>query len=149
MVVFSAVFALRILTIFTADRLYSMSLAAETGKISPEKGLKIISTAVMLDPSNAKLHYEKCEILELEIKDKKRKQRNILFEKQLHILRRCINLCPSWAAYHMHYALILSRMSRNPNMFTREMINSEIEQSIELKPYSKLYRRIYDKRSAG
>lgn len=137
-IVFSMVFMVRIITIFTADRLYSMSLAAEEGKRAPEEAITMLNIATTLDSTNVNLYFMKYEILEL-------KTKSDILKKQLHILKKCIDLCPSWPAYHIYYAFTLKQMSLKPNIVTKELILSEFKKAAELKPYSPMYKKLYQK----
>ncbi|MFH1665504.1 MAG: hypothetical protein ABIA77_05110 [Candidatus Omnitrophota bacterium] len=146
LIIFSVVFALRILTIFSADRLYSMSLAAETGKITPDRAIGLLNEAINLDSANANLYYRKYELLNLKLKKgqvKPGEDRKYIFKQELNLLKECINLCPSWPAYHLHYALTLKQMSPHPNIMTKARIQSEFQKAAELKPFSDLYQKFY------
>ena len=142
-ILITVIFAVRIVTIFVADRLYSMSMAAEIGRISPEQGIGYLNIATKLDSTNADLYYQKYKILSVSTQTANRKPQTELLKRQLHMLRRCIQLCPSWPAYHMFYALTLNRMSPKPNVMTRELILSELKKAADLKPYSTRYHQIY------
>ena len=129
----------------TADRLYSMSMAAKVGDIAPEQGVAYLNVATRLDSTNAALYYQKYKILHLLAKNEIRHTKYDIREQQLHLLRRCINLCPSWAQYHLLYALTAERLSTRPNIFTQQLILSELEKATTLKPYSPMYKDIYQK----
>jgi hypothetical protein len=152
-IIFSIIFAIRVVTIFGADRLYSMSLAAETGKITPDAAIKLLDVATNLDSTNADLYFRKYEILNLKTQNATTQQRNNAITQQrnnaitqqLRLLTKCINLCPSWSAYHLYYALTLKRMSPKPNLITRQLILSELESASDLKPYSSRYRQMYER----
>ena len=148
-IIFSIVFAIRVITIFTAERLYSMSLAAERGKRATEEALTMLNTAIKLDPKNAELYFRKYEILELSSRARPEAEMRDLMQnirkKQLYLLKKCMDLCPSWPGYHMYYALTLESMSPNPNIMTQSVILSELQKAASLKPYSKLYHQIYQK----
>ncbi len=146
--VFTVIFALRVVTIFAADRLYSMSLAAEVGKIAPDRAVSMLDAAIKLDSANAELYYKKYEILNRGTKSDKNDVQRTMYEirkRQLNLLKKAINFCPSWPAYHLRYALTLKRMVKYPNVQTRELILSELKKAVELKPFSELYMRIYKK----
>ena len=156
LIAFSLIFALRVATIFTADRCYSMSLAAEKGKITPDRAITLLNIATALDSTNAELYSKKFDILRLKDKEKSHHPSPIthysspmthheILKQQLHLMNRCITLCPSWPAYHLYYALTLSQMSPRPNIQTRKLILSELQKTKELKPYSNLYRQICQK----
>jgi len=143
-ILFSVVFAIRVLTIFAADRLYSMSLAAEKGIISPNKAITYLDYAISLDSTNADLYYQKYKILRgLSPKGTVLDEDRNLHKKQLHTLRKCINLCPTLSRYHIFYAFTLKRMMPKSNPMTRQMILSEMKKAVQLKSYSKLYGKIY------
>lgn len=145
-IIISVVFAIRVSSIFIADRLYSMSMAVESGKITPNKGMNLLNIADKFDSRNANLYFRKYQILDIEEEGLEPEQANKLIKYQLKFLRKCINLCPSWADYHIYYALTLEKMTSNPNIVTRKLILSELEKALELKTHSELYHRIYQKR---
>ena len=146
-VLFTIVFTMRVVTVFIADRLYSMSMAAEKGRIPVSRAVTFLNIATKLDSSNANLYYQKYELLELSLRgakaDEAISQNDMRRKQQLHLLRQCIQLCPSWPAYHLFYAFTLKKMSPNPNIVTQGQILSEFKKAAELKPYSELYRKIY------
>ena len=146
LILFSLVFAIRVLTILTADRLYSMSPAAETGKITSDRAIVYLDLATTLDSTNADIYFQKYKVLDLKQKNSILNTRYSILKKQLHLLRHCINLCPSWPRYHLTYALTLERMSPIPNLMTRQMILSELQKATTLKPYSSLYQHIHQTR---
>ena len=148
LVLFISIFAIRVCTIFLADRFYSMSMAAGTGKISIDRGITLINYAIKIDSTNVTLHYKKYELLEQKSRMGPEKLRLDIYEDQLHILEKCIDLCPSWPAYHLYYAFTLKRIAPNPNIMTREVILSELEKAYTLKPYSNVYRKIYERHLA-
>ena len=137
-ILFSIVFAIRVVTIFTADRLYSMSLGIEQGAGEIVAVIAMVNSATKLDSTNADLYFIKYELLKLKTKTDIRKQ-------QLHLLKKCIDLCPSWPEYHIYYAYALKQMSLKPNIVTKELILSELKKATELKPYSPTYKKLYDK----
>ena len=143
LIIFILIFALRVITIFIADRCYSMSMSAEKGKITPDQAITLLNIATKLDSTNANLYYQKYELLNLRTTDDQRPTTDETLRQQLHLLRTCINLCPSWPAYHLFYALTLNKFSSNPNVVTRKQILSELQKASELKPYSELYSKIY------
>ncbi len=142
-VVFSILFFIRVATIFTADRLSSISMLAEKEKINREIALSLVNISIKIDSANADIYMRKYDILQDIIRNDGRDKRYVLLERQLHTLRRCIQLCPSWPAYHMYYAVTVRRMSPQPNIQTRKLILSEMEKGTRLKPYSKRYSKIY------
>ena len=137
-IIFSIVFAVRVITIFTADRLYSMALAAEQGERDPGEAITMLNIATTLDSTNADLYFSQYEVLQPTDK-------NDILKYQLHLLKKCIDLCPSWAVYHIYYAFTLKQMSLNPNIVTKELILSEFKNAAELKPYSSTYKKLYHK----
>lgn len=139
-IIFSIVFLVRVITIFTADRLYSMSLAVEQGKRKSELAITMLNIASTLDSTNADLYFLKYEILRGENASNAQKQ-------QLNLLKKCTDLCPSWPAYHLYYVLTLIQMSPQPNIITKERILSELKKAKELKPYSLVYMNLYQKYS--
>lgn len=152
LVIFSVVFMLRVLTIFVADRYYSMSLAAEKGKITTDRARDLLNIAIRMDSSNADLYSRKFRILVLELKNipkgthpSSRIKRHDIYEQMLPVIKHCIQLCPSWPKYHLQYALTVKKMSFRLNAPTRELILSELLKAAELKPYSELHRKVYEK----
>ena len=143
-ILFSVIYALRVVTIFTADRLYSMSMAAEKGRISANRAITLLDLAAGLDSTNADIYFKKYELLGSE----PGKTDSRPLKQQLRLLRCCLNLRPSWPAYHMYYALTLKKMSQHPNIQTRKLILDQLEKAVELKPYSKLYLKILRKLSS-
>lgn len=111
-ILFSMAFALRVTTIMLADVFTGTDLA------------------IKLDSTNADLYYERYGSVDLQPK------------LRLQALKRCINLTPSWPAYHLYYGLMLEKMSPNPNPLTKGLILSELEKASDLKPSSRLYRKI-------
>jgi len=114
-IIFSVLFVLRVLTIFTADRLCSLNL---------------LNIAIKLDSTNSDLYYQQYQIDTLQPK------------LRLQALKKCINLVPSWPVYHLYYGLMLKKMSPNPNPLTKKLILSELSKASELKPSSELYSAI-------
>jgi len=137
-IIFTLIFALRVITIFAADRLYSMSLSAEEGKRPVEQALNLLTRATKLDSTNADLYYQKYLTLTPRLTTHDPKLR-------LQALKHCINLVPSWAVYHLYYGLMLEKMFQNPNSLTSELILSELQKATKLKPSSELYKKIYQK----
>jgi hypothetical protein len=142
-VVFSLVFAMRVITMLTADCLYRMSKVAEEDKIPIDRGVACLNIATKFDPANADLYFRKYELLDIKAKNQKPTIKNEIRKQELTLLRQCVQLCPSWPAYHLFYALTLGQMNTRPNFITQQKILSELEKASELKPYSTLYRKIY------
>lgn len=139
-VVFSIVFGAGVITIFTADRFYSIGITDNNPKLRPEDAIKLLDIAAKLDPMNANIYFQKYKILE----DKVFVEYDLKKEK-LNLLKRCINLCPPWPDYHIYYAVTLRRMVKSPNAQTKKLILSELSKSVKLKQNSDLYKEIYDK----
>lgn len=57
---------------------------------------------------------------------------------------KAIEVEPSRAVYHMLYAIDLMKQNPNANVMMRKFILSQIKQAVELKPFSKKYKEIYD-----
>lgn len=148
-IIFSIFFGFRVCTLlaaeyflYTADKLKTNSRAIEA-----------VDAAISMDSTNAGFYFHKYDLLEDEIKALSIKGKESigrskytikqLRAKQLDVLKKCINLCPSWASYHMYYAYTLKFIARDPNVITRERILSQLKKATQLKPKSKLYRRIY------
>jgi len=154
LILFSLLFMIRTLTIFTADRLYSMSMSAKTGIIIPQKSISLLNIATKMDSTNAEIFSGKFDLYNIELKNLKKEpyhsalsKRNLILKNQLNIMKRCIDLCPSWAAYHLYYGLTLSRMSIKPNIITQDTIVDQLRKSVELKPNSDLYEAVLKKYS--
>jgi len=138
-VIFSILFALRVITFLASDRLYSMSLSAK----SPEEGIELIQTAEALDSSNAELYFSEFKLLESIISRSEDHDLIKTYRKrQVFLIKKAIDLSPSKALYHMYYAITLRRMSPNPNAVTKSVILSETQKASELRPYSEIYARI-------
>ncbi|MFH0855463.1 MAG: hypothetical protein V1869_02950 [Candidatus Omnitrophota bacterium] len=60
-------------------------------------------------------------------------------------LTKAIEAEPAKAVYHMLYALDLIQQNPRPNALTRKLILTQLTQALELKPYSRNYRKIFDK----
>ncbi len=69
-------FAGTVISVFSADRLYSMSLAAENGTRPVERGIALINTAIHLDPLDARLYSQKYQLMGLITQDAITQQRN-------------------------------------------------------------------------
>jgi len=141
--IFSLIFGIRVFTIFLVDRLYSMSLSAERSGYPGSREICLLDAAAKLDPSNADLYFKKYEILGLKEKAGGRNPERL--KRRLEALRKCIQLCPSKPSFHLHYAYLFKRMFATPNLQTEQLIISEIKKARDLKPYSELYRKIYEK----
>lgn len=61
------------------------------------------------------------------------------------LLTKAIEAEPAKAMYHMLYALDLIQQNPRPDALTRQLILAQLTQALELKPYSKKYRKIFDK----
>ncbi|MFH1878943.1 MAG: hypothetical protein ABH883_09070, partial [Candidatus Omnitrophota bacterium] len=128
-------------------RLYSMSSACEKGGITPDLAIRLLDAASMLDPDNVDIYMRKYAFIRQMIKKEKGHRNRKLLKKELHILKKCVNLCPTVPEYHFYYALTLKIMSPEPNDMTRGLILSELEKAYSLKPNSDFYRKIYEKYS--
>jgi len=139
------IFALRVITIFTANRLYSMSLAAEEGERPVSQALNLLITATKLDFTNADLYYQEYITLNPRLTTQDPSPMTYDPKLRLQALKHCIDLTPSWPVYHLYYGLMLKKMSQTPNPLTRDLILSELQKASELKPSSELYQNIYQK----
>lgn len=63
-----------------------------------------------------------------------------------HLVKHCIELRPFWPKYHFVYGLLLSKISDKPNYMLKNSILAELKKAADLKPYSKMYQKIYQKR---
>jgi hypothetical protein len=164
-IIFSLTFAVRVVTIFAADRLLSIASTAKEGPVAPEKALDLLNLATKLDSTNAELYYKQYELLNLSLREaaaihpslrgaeaipKTSRPRDVkaIRKTQIHLLRTAIALRPLWPKYHLSYGLTVGRMSPNPNIVTRRLILSELKKAADLKPYSTMYQNIYKKYAA-
>jgi hypothetical protein len=60
------------------------------------------------------------------------------------LYEKAIEAEPSKAEYHMSYALDLARKNPAPDYFTARLVLSQLKQAVELRPFSKAYREIYN-----
>jgi len=60
------------------------------------------------------------------------------------LLTKAIEIEPSKAIYHMLYARDLIKQNQNPDVPTRKLILVQLKQAVELKPFSKKYKKIYN-----
>ena len=141
-IAFSLLFAARVITIFAADRMYSMSLAAKKGERSAESASKLLSSAIKLDSSNAELYAVKSRVLEPIARDA---GTHDIRRTQLALLKSALELRPLWPKYHLEYGVTVGRTSTRPNIMTRQLILSQLKKAAELKPYSSMYQGIYQK----
>jgi len=140
--IFSTIYAIRILTIFTADRLYSSTFNLVNKTEVLEDAVQRLDYASRIDQLNAELYFRKYELLR-----KIRILRGVKkpYAEELQLLRECIQLNPFWPKYHFFYGITLERMNRYPNVLTQKIIPSELEKAAELKPYSDFYQNTYHK----
>ena len=141
LLVLSTAFLLVIVSTFIADRLYSMTFSVESGKRECDNAIGLMNKAIILDPGNAALYFRKYELLKMRRKEGGHVRRPS--KEELQLLKKCIELRPFWPKYHLLYGLTLKRMHPKPNIMTKQMINSEIKKATDLKPFSKMYSKIY------
>lgn len=141
-IAFSLLFAARVMTIFAADRMYSMSLASKKGQRPAESAADLLGAAIKLDSSNAELYAVKSRVLEPVARES---DTHDIRKTQLALLKSAIELRPLWPKYHLEYGVTVGRMSTRPNIMTRQLILSQFKKAAELKPYSSMYRGIYQK----
>lgn len=60
------------------------------------------------------------------------------------LLTEAIETEPSNALYHMLYALCVIKQNQSPDDATRKLILIQLKQAVELKPFSKKYKKIYN-----
>jgi len=60
------------------------------------------------------------------------------------LFARAIEIEPAKAVYHMLYALDLIKQNRKPDLEIRHLILTQLTQAVELKPFSKNYKKIYN-----
>jgi hypothetical protein len=120
-----------------------MSMAAEKATIPIGRGLNMLDAAMKLDSTNVDIYIQKYELLDIKLRKGEWGIKNQILEEQLQLIRKSINLYPTWPTYHMYYALTLKRITPNPNIVTQQAILSEMKKAVDLKPHSELYRKIY------
>ena len=148
-ILFTLIFGFRVFTLFIADRLYSMSMAAEEATIHIDRGVNMLDAAMRLDSTNVDIYIQKYELLDIKLRRGDGGIKNQVLKEQLQLLRESINLYPTWPTYHMYYALTLKRIAPNPNILTQQAILSEMKKAVDLKPHSELYRKIYKRYLTG
>lgn len=146
LIVFTLIFGCCVLSVFSADRLHSMSLAVESGKISAERGIALIDAAIKLDPLNAELYSRKYRIFFDEAKKKKLKSGDLSYEIRLQFMARAIALCPAWPAYHFHYALTVEKVTPRLSKMAVQHMLSEFKKAAELGPTTQRYKDQYESR---
>ena len=57
---------------------------------------------------------------------------------------KALEVEPAKAVYHMLYALDLIKQNKRPDAITRRLILTQLTHAVELKPFSKNYKKIYD-----
>lgn len=147
-IVFSVLFAIRVLSIFVADQHYNRTMPSKRRQSTPQQAMVLLDVARKLDSTNAKIYFREYEMLEALYRSPETVEgmsKAYINKLQLLALRRCINICPSQALYHIDYAITLKRMSPNPNIITKDLILSEVHKAARLRPYSELYQKIYRK----
>ncbi len=60
------------------------------------------------------------------------------------LFTQAIEAEPAKAEYHMGYALDLIKKNRAPDIYMKRLILTQLKQAVELKPYNKKYKEIYD-----
>lgn len=152
LIVFTILFTSSVVAVFASDRLYSMSLAAQVGKISPEKGIALIEAAIRITPGDVRLYVQKYDLMSLPTDTGRPtpyalrpKPGDLLYERQLQVIARCIDLCPSWAAYHFNYAQNMRRVHPRMSLMATKFLLSEFKKASDLRPMSQLYRKMYEK----
>jgi hypothetical protein len=143
---FTIIFALLVLTVFTADRLHNISMYSKSEKLSYENRRRMLDVAQALDPGNAEFYYSEYEMINAYLEsDKYEGYAHDLRKKELTQLKKAINLRPAWPLYHMVYALTTARFVDKPNIITKGIILSEMGKSVELRPFDKTYKDLYQK----
>lgn len=145
LIAFTLLFGSCVVLVFGSDRLYSMSLAAQTGKISPEKGIALLDAAIRLDPGNTGLYFEKCKLMDKVAYNGQLKPGDLLYERQLQVIARCIDLSPSSANYHFYYAITTMEVHPRLTHIAAAYMLSELLKASELRPASRTYREKCDK----
>ncbi|MDD3089535.1 MAG: hypothetical protein PHT95_06295 [Candidatus Omnitrophica bacterium] len=173
-------FTMAVGAVFSADRLYSMSTAADTDKISAEEGIELIETAMKFTPGDARLYASKYRLMNKQAqnlrsveessvvsrqssggqgedgpsKNEKRTTINdprpttlakiasaiaaadaslpVLREKQLQVIARAIDLCPSSAKYHYYYARTMRLVTPAMTRMAVNYYRSQLQKASEL-----------------
>ena len=80
-----------------------------------------------------------------ETKNEKRKPGDLLYERQLQVIARCIDLSPSVASYHFHYALTMRMVLPSMTIPAIRYLLSEYKKASELRPANTYFRSTYQK----
>lgn len=144
LIIFSLIFAIYTGMVFVSDRLHSMSLAVESGKISSQQGIAFIDAAIRLDPLNAGLYSRKYRIFFDDAKKKKLKSGDLSYEIRLQFMASAIALCPAWPAYHFHYALTVEKVTPRLSKMAVQHMLSEFKKASELGPTTQRYKDLYN-----
>ncbi|KJJ85571.1 secreted protein [Candidatus Omnitrophus magneticus] len=152
--VFSFLILIGILSVFSSDRLYSISLICVEKNSKSDLSGKFADAAIFLEKDRIEYYQKKYDILLNNLKGiyseknntEKKTAKIKICKEMLAETKKIIDICPSWPEGHMNYGLTLSYMAPElPNIITREQILSELEKAAILKPYSDLYKQIYEK----
>jgi hypothetical protein len=146
LVTFTLLYGTCVVLVFGSDRLHSMSLAVESGKISPERGIALIDAAIKLDPLSAELYSRKYAIFFSEAKKNKLKAGDLSYEIRLQFMARAIALCPAWPAYHFHYALTVEKVTPRLSKMAVQHMLSEFKKAATLGPTTQRYKDQYESR---
>jgi tetratricopeptide (TPR) repeat protein len=143
----SIIYSLYLISIAAAHFCYIKSKSVKKEKISVDDALEYIEKAIFFNPLNSQYHYQKYYLLKLKTKGSKKKSEYLkLLNEGIDSLKKSIRLEPTNPSYHMYYAFSLIRkynFSKDSSLVKN--IHQEVKRAAELKPFSKLYQRIYEK----
>jgi hypothetical protein len=133
--------------VFLSDRLYSAAMRDAAGAEGLAGALGRIGAAIRVCPENAEYLSEKCGILMDIMNDRTSGRSGVAAIQKSKIpalivgtVKRSIDLCPTWAKYHVLYAFYLKRLSPDGNFMTRALIRGELKKAAELNPYYTRYK---------
>lgn len=140
----SLIYILYLLTIFGAHIHYRRSTRAN----SIEEARSYINRAISLNPINSAYRYQKYYLLKTEYENRPppTANRNLL-DESIKSLRKAIELEPAKASYHLYYALSLTRRYSLRDEEISHRVKQGLRRAVELKPFSQLYKEIYNRLS--
>lgn len=149
----SFIYFVYLATIFIADFYYYRSKSLQKKDFSSQKAIGYIERSIFFNPLNSQYRYQKYYLIKSHFKNYKPPilgneltlREKILLKQAISSLKEAIQLEPSNPSHHMFYALALIKSYGLRNSSTIEMVKEELSRAVELKPYSKVYHRIYRK----
>jgi tetratricopeptide (TPR) repeat protein len=136
-----------------ADFYYYRSKQVSRRGSAVEEALNSIERSLFFNPLNSQYHYQKYYLIKNYFKDYKppivknnlTPQDKILLKQAIASLKKAIQLEPSNPSHHIFYALALVKFYGLRDYRIIEIVKKELFRAVELKPYSKVYSRIYQK----